>query len=257
MTDIAAQTRTTTVSDELVAAYRRDGVVRVPQVLDPEAVARFHAAALAAKQAHPPQRDRPTFTQLVNVWRHDPRMRELTLDAGLARIATQLTGVPLRLWHDHILIKEPRNQAATEWHQDAPNWPLTTCRHALSAWIALVDVPAEKGCMTFIPGTQHLTGLRERQRTDHNDLFEVAPDLVYANRVTIPLRAGDCTFHNAYLAHWAAPNSTDQPRVAHVVAFIDAEATYSGSRPHPVTTPLDLSPGDRLPELEFPRLPRA
>ncbi|MEH1129512.1 phytanoyl-CoA dioxygenase family protein [Micromonospora sp. CPCC 206061] len=43
--------------------------------------------------------------------------------------------------------------------------------------------------------------------------FRLAPELAWQERVTVPLRAGDCTFHNAYLAHTATPNLTDDPRI--------------------------------------------
>ena len=65
----------------------------------------------------------PIFNQYVNVWRQNDVLRELTLDPRLAAAATALAGVPLRIWHDQLLIKPPHNGAATEFHQDAPYWP--------------------------------------------------------------------------------------------------------------------------------------
>ena len=47
-------------------------------------------------------------------------LRELTLHHVLAGLADPLAGVPLRLWHDHLLMKLPHNRAATEFHQDRP-----------------------------------------------------------------------------------------------------------------------------------------
>ncbi|WP_344939242.1 hypothetical protein [Actinomadura miaoliensis] len=36
------------------------------------------------------------FTQLLQLWRQDATLRELTLHLGLAAIATRLAGIPLR-----------------------------------------------------------------------------------------------------------------------------------------------------------------
>jgi len=242
------------VTDEQVAAYRRDGFVRVRSVLTRSEAARLADAAARAQRQIADFHGRATFAQRLSVWQHDDTLRELTLHHGLAAAATRLAGVPLRLWHDQLLIKAPHNGAATHFHQDAPYWPHTGCRHALSAWVALVDVPVEKGCMSFLSGSQNHVGLRAQDLTDPDDLFAVAPDLRRHERVTLPLRAGDCTFHNAWTAHTAAANETGDPRIAHVVIYMDAETRYDG-RPHPVTDLLGLPVGEPFEHGHFPDLP--
>jgi len=240
------------LSNEVVEQYRRDGVTRVREAISVHDAARFHDAAMAAQgRITDHYAGGAVFRQYVNVWAQDETLQKLTLDPAIAALATQLAGVPLRLWHDQVLIKPPHNGAATEFHQDAPYWPHANSRHALSAWVALVDVPVERGCMTFIPGSHRRRGLRAQDLTDSEDLFRVAPELQWDERVTIPLRAGDCTFHNAYVAHTATPNMTDEPRVAHVNIYIDVETTYTGT-PHPVTDGLDLAVGSRLDHDLFP-----
>lgn len=242
------------VSPDEVARFRRDGFLRVPQVLAAEEVARFRLAAersLAERSALNPS-DR-TFAQLVNLWRDDAEMAELTRHPGLAAVAGHLAGVPLRLWHDQLLVKLPHNGAPTEFHQDAPYWPHQGTTTWLSAWVALVDVPIERGCMTFLPGQHHRDDLRAVDLTDAHDLMSVAPDLTYAERVTVPLRAGDATFHHGLTPHTANANATDQARFAHVVIYMDAGTRFDG-RPHVVTDPLGLAVGAPFPEEEFPRL---
>ncbi|NUW41958.1 phytanoyl-CoA dioxygenase family protein [Nonomuraea rhodomycinica] len=249
--DVGADGR---VPEELVAAYREHGFVRVRGVLGPGEVERFRASAEEFLEAHRAEslEQQGVFSQLVNVWQRDRTLRELTLHPRLARVAEQLAGFPLRLWHDHMLVKEPHNNAATEFHQDRPYWPHTGDRLPLSAWIALVDVPPERGCMTFLPGTQDRTGLRPQDLHHEEDLFEMDPSLRWIPRVTVPLRAGDCTFHSGYTGHMALPNRTDQARLAHVTIYMDEETRYDGSR-HVVTDPLGLAAGDRLDGAAFPR----
>ena len=242
------------VTPELVERYRSDGFVRVRGVLDDDEVERFRTAAAAFLEAHRSEsfaKDK-VFTQLVNVWRQDATVGELTLHPRLAAVAEQLAGIRLRIWHDHMLVKEPHNAVATEFHQDRPYWPHTEDRHSLSAWVALVDVPPERGCMSFLPGTQTLTGFRPQDLHNEEDLFTLDPELRWLPRVTVPLRAGDCTFHSSYTGHMALANRTDQARIAHVAIYMDAETAYSGTS-HPVTDPLGLAPGDRLDGPMFPR----
>jgi ectoine hydroxylase-related dioxygenase (phytanoyl-CoA dioxygenase family) len=237
-----------------VEDYRRDGFVRIPGVLAPEEVARFREAALAAAERLPARQYKgEPFTQLVNTWQADPTLAELTRHPRVAALAEALAGAPLRLWHDQVLIKQPRRSTATELHFDAPYWPHTGARHWITAWIALVDVPVERGCMTFLPGSHHRPA--EFAGVDLEDpgaLLASAPDLVYSERVTLPLRAGDATFHHGRCAHMATPNLTDEPRVAHAVIFMDAGTRFSGAE-HPVTEPLGLAAGDPLDGELFPR----
>ncbi|MGW6276686.1 phytanoyl-CoA dioxygenase family protein [Kribbella sp. NPDC055071] len=242
------------LDEETISAYRRDGVVRIRNIIGADEAARFRdAAAAESAKASDNAMGSPIFKQHVNVWRDNAVLRELTLDPRLAAAATALAGVPLRIWHDQLLIKPPHNGAATEFHQDAPYWPHGGSRHSLSAWVALVDVPVERGCMTFIPGSQDHQNLRSQNLADRDDMFRAAPDLRWEERLTIPLRAGDCTFHNAYLAHSATPNLTDDPRIAHVAIYLDADTTYTGAG-HVVTDGLGLAVGERFDDEHFPRV---
>lgn len=237
----------------LIEAYRRDGFVHVPRIIGPERIARFHDAALAFARQHQSRSNSQVFSQHVNAWRDDETMRELTLDRNLAEVAEVLAGVDLRLWHDQILVKEPHNEVATEFHQDQPYWPHEESPSPISAWIALCDVPVERGCMTFLPGSHTRTDLSAQNLHDAQSLFTICPELRWQRRVTVPLRAGDCTFHHGRCAHMATPNFTDTPRVAHVVIFMDATTRFSG-RNHVCTTPLNLRPGDPLDGELFPRV---
>ncbi len=51
----------------------------------------------------------------------------------------------------------------------------------------------------------------------------------------------------------ATPNFTDDPRVAHVVIYIDTTTTFTG-KGHVCTQDLNLQPGDLLQGERFPRV---
>jgi phytanoyl-CoA hydroxylase len=241
------------IPESVVDQYRERGFARVPGILSKDEAAEFHAAALDASKRLASLQADAVFSQFVNVWRQDGAMRRLTLHPRVAAAGRRLAGAPLRLWHDQILIKQPHNQAPTEFHQDQPYWPHANSPNPISAWIALCDVPVERGCMSFIPGSHKMTDLTRQNLRDPKSLFSICPDLAWKERATIPLRAGDCTFHHGRCAHMAGPNETDEPRVAHVVIFIDAATVYRDQR-HPVTVPLDLKDGQPLDADLFPAI---
>jgi ectoine hydroxylase-related dioxygenase (phytanoyl-CoA dioxygenase family) len=239
------------VTEEMVSSYRERGFVHVPGVISREEALEFRAAALAYSGRQTDLSDGTIFNQYVNVWTRDEAMRRLTLHTNVSAAARALAGVDLRLWHDQILIKQPGVSKATEFHQDQPYWPHMDSPNPISCWIALGDVPVEAGCMTFLPGSQNLTDLPRQNLADQKSLMDIAPDLVWSERVTVPLKAGDCTFHHGRCAHMATPNVSDSPRVAHVVIFFDAAARYSGAG-HVVTDPLAMAVGDPFDDAAFP-----
>ncbi|MGY8826194.1 MAG: phytanoyl-CoA dioxygenase family protein [Candidatus Latescibacterota bacterium] len=247
------QTTPETLSAETIALFHQRGFAKIPGIISKEEAAHFRAAAIEASAREKDGRHREVFSQHVNVWREDEAMRALTLHKNVGAVAQKIAGAPMRLWHDHILIKQPNNNVATEFHQDQPYWPHAHSPNALSAWIALCDVPVERGCMSFISGSHRHTGLTAQNLLDGRDLFGKCPELEYAERVTLPLQAGDCTFHHARCAHMAVPNATDEPRVAHVIIFIDQTTTYI-KKNHVVTDSLALEEGQVLEGELFPKV---
>jgi phytanoyl-CoA hydroxylase len=242
------------ITPDMIASYQANGFIHIKNLLTPEEVSRYHDAAVDAAQIMANYaKDTPMiFNQTVNVWTQNEIIRELTLNRRIGSIAARLAGVALRVWHDHTLIKPPVKSVPTEFHQDGPYWPHTNKANSLSVWIALVDVPVERGCMTFIPGSHLRRDLRPQDLTNSRDLLDLDPELNWAPRVTVPLRAGDCTFHHSYLAHMASSNITDVPRVAHIVIYMDADTTFNGNS-HVITNPLHLNVGDPLDGDLFPQ----
>lgn len=257
---MAYQTTPDNLSEDQIAFYKENGFVHVPGIISPEEVKEFYdviynfaEAKRKSKEEHVSVRDSDVFTQIVNFWHEDEGIKRLTLHLNVGGVAEKLAGVPLRIWHDHMLIKQPHNNAPTTYHQDQPFWPHANSPNSISAWIALCDVPVEKGCMTFIPGSHRYTDLPTQSTRDGNKLFDFCPELTWEKRITVPLKAGDCTFHHSRCAHMATPNETDDPRVAHIIIYMDQTTTYSG-KGHIVTDPLELEEGVSLEGDLFPNV---
>lgn len=242
------------LSQAVLDEYQKNGIVKVEQVISAAEAAHYREATLALLQSTPqdgPVRQGKVFHQYVDVWRDDPTLRRLTLHPKIGAVAERLARIPLRLWHDHTLAKEPAKAGPTAFHQDQMKWPFERPRHTLSAWIALQDTPVERGCMSFLPGSHRLQDLPNIGTNDQERWKTERPDLEWWPRLTVPLKAGDCTFHHGMIMHAAGANLTDDWRVAHVVIFADRDAPYSG-QPHVVTDPLQLEPGRPLPDDLFP-----
>jgi phytanoyl-CoA hydroxylase len=240
------------LSDDALQSFRTNGFVHIPGVIAEDEVTGYYDAIQTFSEGIRPQtgehdrvKDHDVFTQLVNFWPENEGIRKLTFHPNIAAIAEKLAGVPLKLWHDHVLIKQPGKSAPTSYHQDQPFWPHDNSPNSLSAWVALCVVPVEKGCMTFLPGSHRHTDLPTQSTRNEEVMFKACPDLRWSQRITVPLKAGDCTFHHSRCAHMATPNLTDDPRVAHVIIFMDGTTTYSG-KGHVVTDPLGLDPGDPM-----------
>lgn len=255
MRDVASFTGTKPAT-ETADRFRDQGFARVPGILTGEEVARYREASLEAI-AHNSKNTDPGNTRIVStehVWRTNALLRGLALHPRIAAVAQELAGMPLRVWRGDVLVKDPRDSARTNLHDDETFLAFDS-RVSLTAWVALVDVPVERGCMTFLPGSHRRPDPRRvdvgEMSTDPDGyMFRHWPQLRWNTRVTVPLRAGDCTFHHGRTAHMAAANTTEELRVSFIVAFVDAEATY---REVPGHTPSPgREPGQPLVDEDFP-----
>ena len=239
------------LTNGLIDVFQLEGVVKIPQVITKPEAERFRQSAMQVlnqmQTEAPNNYAGKAFHQKINIWCQDEIMRELTFHPNLTAIATRLAGTKLRVWHDHILAKMPELSAPTAFHQDLVKWPYDRKSMALSAWVALQDTTIEMGCMSFLPGSHKLMNMRDIHTSDQEGWKKEMPDLQWWPRLAIPLQVGDCTFHHGRTYHSAGANLSEQWRVAHVVIFVDANATYNGQG-HIVTDPLDLPVGTLPPD---------
>jgi ectoine hydroxylase-related dioxygenase (phytanoyl-CoA dioxygenase family) len=238
--------------------FREQGFLPTRGVFNAEEVARLRALFVAESER---QRGtalgggyaRAVFDQQVNLWLANRDLLGLALHPNMRSIATRLAGVPLRLWHDHLLVKKANNGVATEFHQDQPYWPHADSEESLSAWVALVDVPVERGCMSYIPGSHRHRGLKAQNLIDSRSLFEKCPELEWAPHVTVPVKAGDVVWHHSCTAHRACANATDTDRVVVSVIYMPRSTRYTGKK-HCCTDGKDFAVGQVIAGDEFPEV---
>ncbi|MDB5850808.1 MAG: phytanoyl-CoA dioxygenase [Rhodoferax sp.] len=133
---------------DTTTAYARDGAVILRGLLTPAEVQRLaegiehnlaHLSPLAAVASQPDDPGR--FTEDFCTWQDNPAYQQLLFDSALPDAAAQLmqsTGV--RLYHDHLLVKEPGTRQPTPWHQDQPYYNVSG-RQNVSFWIPVDPVP--------------------------------------------------------------------------------------------------------------------
>lgn len=243
--------------EHITADFREHGFAHVPNLLTDEEVTRFRSAAVGTIEEQSKE-DKDFGTGIVattDAWEHQPTLRELALHPRIGALAHQVAGMPLRVWGGEVLVKPPHETATTGWHDDL-TFTLLDSRLTFNIWIALVDVPAERGCLTFLPHSHHRAGpervdISEQYADPDGYLFTRWPQLTWSPRVTVPLRAGEATIHHNRTAHSAGANTTDTARVSFLLTFTDADATY---RPLPGYDPLPLQPGQALPDQRYPRV---
>lgn len=232
------------LTTDQITSYRENGFLVVEDVLDGAEVAELAAGVQQAVDALGKRKiagdsawdwqegdgyyDK-VFLQRVNLWRLDAVVERYMLgQGGVAEMATQLAGVPLRCYHDQTLQKAPWANP-TAWHLDDPYWPFYT-RDAISVWIALDDATLKNGCLHFLPGshrkvTYDNVGIGENV----GDLFRVYPELATIEPVAAPVRKGAALFHNGLTAHGAGANMTPGWRRAMTCAYMPEGATYNGT----------------------------
>ncbi len=240
-----------TITDEDKAFYEENGYWVSPKILSDDQLAalREHHAAVVAAQYEtgqvPPGRIGYTpgpIDSLVKIdyayWA-DSTIAKLVLNPTIGQAAAELAGVDgIRLWHDQLLHKPPQagKQAnAVGWHQDYHYWQCSTATNMLTAWVALVDVDEENGCVEMVPGS-HKWGLLPESDFFAQDLDELQKkieDVSGKPFETVPMRlpAGSFSVHHCLTIHGSRPNRSADPRVSMVVHMMPDGAKYQAGTP--------------------------
>jgi ectoine hydroxylase-related dioxygenase (phytanoyl-CoA dioxygenase family) len=259
------------IRTEEVEAFRRDGVVVLRGLFDDEWVEALRQATASVVE-HPTSmaidHDAKTgkFFSAIYVWRENEVFRRWACESPVAPVCAELMGSrTARVYHDHLLVKEPGTDAPTPWHQDQPYFRVNGQQLA-SLWIALDSVNPESGGVHYVKGS-HRWGWFDpnvfKPGQEATDEFPPAPD-IENNRdkyeiLTWDLEPGDCTVHQGLTFHGGYANtSTERRRRGHSVRIIGDDATYAlRKKTHPLPFEPDLKPGQPLASDLFPEVWRA
>ncbi len=227
------------IGEREVQAYKRDGVIVVPDVLDSRTLARMRqvvaelVAGAAGTTEHTDVYDlEPGHTPA------DPRVRrikaphkvhavfdEVVRSPEVIAILKALLGPGLRLHGSKLNMKSAHYGSPVEWHQDWAFYPHTN-DDALAIGVLLDDTDLSNGPMLVSPGT-HTGPVWNHHGTDGRFAGLIDPDEIRAEiDRAIPCmgRAGSMSFHHVRALHGSALNTSDRPRnlLLYEVAASDA-----------------------------------
>jgi len=221
--------------DEIISNYNDAGFVKIENVVEkdfiPEIKRIIESAVLLRKGKDERElKDKSQYEQSLLqcgylCWDF-PAVRKFVHSKRFAGIVKDLMkSEHVRLWHDQALFKEPGGRV-TDAHQDCSYWPIAEPQFTVTMWMALTDVPVEKGCLYFYPQTN------DPNLKEYVDIFKNPhqPDiLTNKEKIFVPLKAGDATFHSGLTFHGAGNNKTDTMREAMTVIYIKDGVTFDAS----------------------------
>ena len=229
------------ISDDLVAQFQRDGAACVRQLFQPDELAEL-CAGVDLNLASPSPRakvasnagDPGYFIEDFCNWQDNPRYRRFIVESPLAQAAARLMqSKTARLYHDHMLTKEPGTRQATPWHQDQPYYNIEG-RQNISFWIP-IDPVSRASTLEFVAGSHRGPWLMPRSFMDSQAKWFPEGSLadlpnVEANRAAFPilgweLQPGDLVCFHMLTLH--AAGGTDTRRRVFSVRFLGDDTTHA------------------------------
>jgi ectoine hydroxylase-related dioxygenase (phytanoyl-CoA dioxygenase family) len=147
------------VSRAQVDAFQADGAVVLPGLLSPAEVELLRRG-IDENLAHPSPRakvasareDPGFFLEDFCCWQENAHYRRLIFASQLGEAGGRLMQSRCaRLYHDHMLTKEPGTRARTPWHQDQPYYNIAGKQNC-SFWIP-VDPVSREATLEFVAGS--------------------------------------------------------------------------------------------------------
>lgn len=215
---------------------------------------------------HPEDGSAPFFQDFCN-WDRIGGYRALVRHSPMGAIAAQLMGSQTaRIFHDHVLVKEPGNSIATPWHQDAPYY-LVDAEQSVSFWVPLDPVPRDR-TIEFVAGSHRRGKIYRAERFNGQSLYEgdeteSVPD-IEGSKSHREIRAwavepGDAVVFSFRCLHGAPANASDTRRRVISVRWVGDDARFKRrpGNPSPPFPDLAFEDGAPFDAPEFPVLWRA
>lgn len=244
------------VSQQQIEEYQSDGVVMLRGLFADwvEPLRRGIEANMAdpswRERTYVPEDGTATFFQDLCNWQRIAEYREFVEKSPVAELAAALMrSKTARIFHDHVLVKEPGTSVVTPWHQDQPYY-FVKAEQNVSFWLPLDPVSREIS-IEYVVGS-HKWGKEFRptrfngQSLYENDNSEPTPD-IEARRGEFELRGwemqpGDVVAFDFRTLHGAPANSSALRRRVISTRWVGDDARFA-ARPGTTSPP--------YPELTF------
>jgi ectoine hydroxylase-related dioxygenase (phytanoyl-CoA dioxygenase family) len=259
-------------SPDDVAAFQRDGAVVIRGL--------FNAAEMALLE-HGIERNMAAPSDLAIVasrpedpgyfiedfcnWQRIDQYRRFIFESPAAAAAGALMGAQqVRLYHDHLLVKEPKTTAKTPWHQDQPYYNIDGMMNC-SMWLP-VDPVAVESTLRCVAGSHRDGWLMPRSFMNNEakwfpeGTLKDLPDIDGAPEkypiLAWALEPGDALFFHMLTLHGAGGVGDGRRRRVLSVRFMGDDIVHA-PRPWRTSPPFAglterLAAGSAMTEPEFP-----
>lgn len=210
------------LTEQQIADYQRDGAICLRGVFEARWLESL--AIGVEKNFRDPGPYNTVYTDVDNPggfyddycnWQRIDEYREYITDSPAAAVAGQLMqSQHARIYHEHVLVKEPGTRESTPWHHDLPYYGVDGDQ-LCSIWMPLDTVPRSV-CPEFVLGS-HASGkmyyprlfLTSENYAEGIEGFESLPD-IEAQRASLniqswDLQPGDCIVFHMRTLHGAPP----------------------------------------------------
>lgn len=226
-----------------VEEFQRHGAICIRQLFSAEEVALLTTGieqnlakpSERAKVASSPDDPGWFFEDFCN-WQEVAAYRQFIFDSRVGAVAAQLMqSSTARLYHDHLLVKEPNTQQRTPWHQDQPYYNVEG-RQNCSMWMP-VDPVSREATLEFVGGSHLGPWLMPRTFLDNQarwfpegslaDLPDIEADRSAWNILGWQLEPGDVVFFHMLTLHASAGVSGNRRRRAFSVRFLGDDMRHA------------------------------
>lgn len=263
----------TDITEDQISAYQADGAVLIKgafaEFVDGarEAIEQNKANPSWRERTYRPDDGRSPFFQDYCVWNDFDGYRALATQSPMAEIAAKLMrSNTARIFHDHILVKEPGNSNVTPWHQDQPYY-LVEGMQSVSFWVPLDPVPRDR-TIEFVAGSHNWNKAFRPTRFDGTPLFEndasdAVPDVDGSrddlNIIGWATEPGDAIAFSFRVLHGATANFSSVRRRVISMRWVGDDACFveRPGKTSPYFPDLEYRHGDPFDGEQFPVMYRA
>lgn len=169
-------------------------------------------------------------------WTERDEYRRFIFDSRAGSVAAQLMKCDsARLYHDHLLVKEPNTRQRTPWHQDQPYYNVEG-RQNCSMWMP-IDPVARESTLEFVAGSHLGPWLMPRSFLDQQarwfpegslaDLPDIDADRSAWNILAWELEPGDAVFFHMLSLHASGGVPGGRRRRAFSVRFLGEDMRHA------------------------------
>ena len=253
---------TTTLTQQQIASFHKDGYVIVKNFLAPKAVEKLYSTAIG---------DNAMENNAINVTDQNGKNSKLSLwftpgndvfgyltrsERIVNSIAALLdSDAPVCHFHSKLMQKEPKVGGAWEWHQDYGYWYKNQFMfpdQLISVMVALTPANKQNGCLQVIKGSHKLG------RINHGFAGEqVGADMVMVNNalktmdlVYVEIEPGDALFFHSNILHRSEANLSDHPRWSIISCYASQSNLAYNEVSTSWKTPIELVPDNAITDWE-------